>query len=72
MVYNKAFLCREDPLPELMMTAMKHLSETTVGQTMYVELRLRSFQRSCVQILISDVHVQDWDLRFTSLLERAP
>lgn len=39
MVYNKTFLCREDPLPELMMTAMKHSSETTVGQTMYVAPR---------------------------------
>ena len=42
MVFNKAFLCRADPLPELLMPAFKNLTEDrTVYGTMYVVTFLR-------------------------------
>lgn len=34
MIYNKTFFCREDPMPKLLLPALKHMTETTVHQTM--------------------------------------
>ncbi|PSR82549.1 Alpha/Beta hydrolase protein [Coniella lustricola] len=33
MIYNKTFFCREEPMPELLMPALKHMSETAVMET---------------------------------------
>lgn len=36
MVFMKTFFCRENPMPELLLPALKNVSETGVNETMYV------------------------------------